>query len=119
MLERAPTDDDARETFLAALRQPIRTTLNNSSVKGETTDMFIERALQLELDEEEDTGQELPQDEERHFRQAIQCTICLNAGHSAVDCNMRIYCPICHSKAHTIEQFEYKKRRNAASTSPK
>ena len=51
--------------------------------------------------------QALPQDEEGHFRQAIQCTICLNAGHSAVECNIRIYCPICHSKAHTVEQCKY------------
>ena len=53
-LERASTDDEARETFLATLRRPIRTTLNNNSVKGETTDMVIERALQLELNEEEE-----------------------------------------------------------------
>ena len=43
-LDRVPTED---ETFLAALRRPIRTTLNNNSVKGETTDMVIGRALQL------------------------------------------------------------------------
>ena len=60
-------------------------------MKGETVDMVNDRALQLELDEEEEAfsmstlRQALPQDEERHFRQAIQCTICLNAGHSAVD----------------------------------
>ena len=92
---------------------PIRVALNNNTVKGETTDMLIERALQLELDEQEEAfsmstlRQALPQDEEGHFRQAIQCTICLNAGHSAVECNIRIYCPICHSKAHTVEQCEY------------
>ena len=93
-LESVPTEDEAHEIFLAALRRPIRTTLNNKSVKGETTDMVIEQALQLELDEEEEAfsmsslRQTLPQDEECHFRQAIQCTICLNSGHSAVDCNM-------------------------------
>ena len=112
-LERVPTEDEARETFLTAQQRPLRTTLTNTSVKGETTDMVIERALNLELDEEEEAfsmsslRQALPQDEERHFRQAIQCTICLNSGHSAVDCNMRIHCPICHSKAHTMEQCEY------------
>ena len=53
-LERAPIDDEARETFLVALRRPIRKMLNNNSVKGETSDMVIERALQLELDEEEE-----------------------------------------------------------------
>ena len=113
ILERAPTEDEAHETFLTALRRPIRTTLNNTNVKGETADMVTERALNLELDEKEETfsmsslRQTLPPDEELHFRQAIQCTICLNSGHSAVDCNMRIHCPICHSKTHTVEQCEY------------
>ena len=51
--------------------------------------------------------QMLPQDEEHRFHQAIQCTICLNSGHSAVECNMRIHCPICHSRAHMVEQCEY------------
>ena len=112
-LDRVPTEDEARETFLAALRRSIRTALNSNSVKGETTDSVIERALQLELEEEEEAfsmstlRQALPQDEERQFRQAIQCTVCLNTGHSAVDCNMRSHCPICHSKAHTVEQCEY------------
>ena len=121
-LERSPAEDEARETFLAALRRPIRATLNNNSVKGETTDMVIERALQLELDEEEERfsmsslRQALPQDEERQFRQAIQCTICLNSGHSAVECNMRIHCPICHSKAHTVDQCEYNMLNRAAPT---
>ena len=72
-LERAPTEDEARETFLTALRRPIRTTLTNTSVKGETSDMVLERTLNLELDEEEEAfsmtllRQALPQDEERHF----------------------------------------------------
>ena len=60
--------------FLATLRRPIWTTLNTHSVKGETSDMVIERALQLEL-EEEDEGLSmaslwpaLPQEEEHQFR---------------------------------------------------
>ena len=48
--------------------------------------MVIERALQLELDEEEEgfsmssLRQALPQDEEHHFHQVIHYTICLNSG---------------------------------------
>ena len=53
-LDRVPTEDEARETFLAALRRSIRMALNSNSVKGETTDLVIERALQLELEEEEE-----------------------------------------------------------------
>ena len=50
--------------------------------------------------------QALPQEEEHQFHQAILCTICLNSGHFAVECNMRIHCPICHSVAHTVDQCE-------------
>ena len=41
--------------------------------------------------------------EKIRFRQADQCTTCLNPGHSTVKCTLRIYCPICHSKVHTID----------------
>ena len=51
--------------------------------------------------------QAFPQNEEHHFCQAIQCKICLNSGHFAVEYNMRIHCPICYSKAHTVKQCEY------------
>ena len=46
----------------------------------------------------------LPTSEELKSRQAIQCTTCLNPGHSTVECTLRTYCPICHSKAHMIDQ---------------
>ena len=75
-------------------------------------DTVIERALQLGLEEEDDgismaLLKHAPKDEDYRFRQAIQCTICLNSGHFGVDCNMRIHCPICHSQAHTLDQCEY------------
>ena len=82
------------------------------NITGQTVDTVIECALHLEL-EEEDEGlsmaslhQGVPRDEEYHFLQAIQCTIYLNSGHLAVDCNMRIHCPICHSRVHTVDQGE-------------
>ena len=72
-LTRAPIEEEAKDTFLAALRRPLRTTLTTQSVKGETKDMVIEQALQLEL-EDEDEGlsltslwQALPQEEEYRF----------------------------------------------------
>ena len=49
----------------------------------------------------------LPTAEELRFGQAIQCTTCLNPGHSTVECTLRTHCPICHSKAHIIAQCEY------------
>ena len=49
----------------------------------------------------------LPTDEDLWFRQAIQCTTCLNLGHSTVECTLRTHFPIWHSKAHTIDQCKY------------
>ena len=67
-------EDEAKETFLAALRRPLQTTLNTQNLTGQMADTVIERALQLEL-EEEDEGlsmasllEVLPRDEEYHFR---------------------------------------------------
>ena len=45
--------------------------------------------------------------EELNFRQAIQCTKCLNLGHSTMECTLHTHCSIHHSKAHTIEQCKY------------
>ena len=49
----------------------------------------------------------LPTTEETQFKQAVQCTTCLNPGHSALECTLRMHCPICHSRAHTLELCEY------------
>ena len=49
----------------------------------------------------------LPTHKETQFRQAIQCKTCLNSSHSAMDCALRPHCPICHSRAHTVEHYEY------------
>ena len=49
----------------------------------------------------------LPTLEELQFRQAVQCTICLNIGNSTIECSLRTHCAINHSKAHFVEQCEY------------
>ena len=49
----------------------------------------------------------LPTLEELQFRQAVQCTTYLNTGHLAIECSLRTYCTICHSKLHSVEQCEY------------
>ena len=58
----------------------------------------------------------LPTIEELRFQQAIQCMPCLNRGHSTVECTLRTHCPICHSKAHTMDQCEYNFLNKAASS---
>ena len=52
-LTRDPTEDEAKETFLVALRRPLRTTLGLQNFTRQTVDTFIEKALQLELEDEE------------------------------------------------------------------
>ena len=49
----------------------------------------------------------LPTMEELYFLQAVQCTTCLNTGHSTIECSLHTHCTICHSKAHSFEQCEY------------
>ena len=49
----------------------------------------------------------LPTMEELQFWQAVQCTTCLNTGHSAIEFTLRTHCTICHSKLHSLEQCEY------------
>ena len=49
----------------------------------------------------------LPKDKDLRFRQAVQCTTCLNLYHSIVDCTMRTHCMICHLRSHTMDRCEY------------
>ena len=49
----------------------------------------------------------LPKEEDLRFLQALQCTMCLNSGHSTVDCTMRMQCMICHSRGHTTDRCKY------------
>ena len=43
-----PTEDEARETFLAALREPMRTTLTMLDFMGQTTDNVIDTEKRAE-----------------------------------------------------------------------
>ena len=57
----------------------------------------------------------LPTTEETRFKQAVQCTTCLNPDPSTLECTLRMHCPICQSRAHALERCEYKLlNRNAA-----
>mgnify|MGYP000577219850 CR=1 FL=1 len=58
----------------------------------------------------------LPTPEETQFRQALECTICTSADHSALDCPSRPHCPIWHSETHTVEQCEYNMLNQTATT---
>jgi hypothetical protein len=43
--------------------------------------------------------------EEKAFRQAVQCTVCLQFGHSNVECVQR--CALCQARTHTTATCEY------------
>ena len=58
----------------------------------------------------------LPTIEELRFRQAMQCMTYLNPGYSTVKCTLKTQCPICHSKAHTIDQCDYNMLNKAATS---
>ena len=118
-LTRSPTPEELTEIFLTGLREPLRTTLQLMDLTGQPIEEVIKRVLRLNSAQSMSmsTLQEaLPTAEESRFRQAIQCTTCLNPGHSALECTLRTHCPICHSRAHTLELCEYNLlNRNAAS----
>ena len=115
---RSPTPEELTEIFLTGLREPLRTTLQIMDLSGQPIEEVIRRVLRLDSAQSMSMAslqEALPTTEETRFKQAIQCTTCLNPGHSALECTLRMHCPICHSRAHTLELCEYNLlNRNAA-----
>ena len=52
---RAPTKDEAKDTFLTTLSKPIRMTVDMLDFTGQTTNKVINRVLQLEMEDIEET----------------------------------------------------------------
>ena len=109
-LTKAPPEDEAKAVFLAALREPLRTMCGVVDFRTSTVQV-IDRVLEMDKNSSFMSlgmlHQALPKEEDLRFRQALQCTTCLNSGHSMVDCTMRTQCMICHSRAHTTDRCEY------------
>ena len=98
------------ETFLTALREPLLTTLAVVDLTGKPIEDIISWVLRLDRAEGMSMTtleRALPTEEETCFRQAVQCTTCLNPGYSSMECTLRSHCMICHSRAHTLELCEY------------
>ena len=81
---------------------------------NQSIDQVIDKALVMDRNHKNKKSMDmsalhhnLPTLEELQFRQAVQCTTCLNIGHSTIECSLRTHCTICHSKAHSVEQCEY------------
>ena len=110
-LSRAPPEEETKAIFLAALREPLRTVCTVIDFRTSTVDQVIDRVREMEKSSSwlalGALQRALPTDEDLRFRQAIQCTTCLNAGHSALECTMSSQCLLCHSRSHTMERCEY------------
>ena len=110
-LTRTPPEEETRAIFLAALREPLRTVCTVIDFRTSTIDQVIDRVREMEKTSSWLTlgalQRALPTDEDLRFRQAIQCTTCLNSGHSALECTMRTQCLLCQSKSHTMDRCEY------------
>ena len=103
-----------KDIFLEAIQEPLRTTLAVFDFSDQTIDKVIDKALAMDRTHKSkatinmtNLTNNLPSLEELRFRQAVQCTTCLNTGHSTVECSLRTHCTICHSKAHSVDQCEY------------
>ena len=116
---RSPTPEDLTKIFLIGLREPLRTTLQVIDLSGQPIEEVIRRVLRLDSAQSMSMAslhEALPTTEETRFKQAVQCTTCLNPGHSALECTLRMHCPICHSRAHTLELCEYNLLNRYAAT---
>ena len=111
----SPTLEELTEIFLTGLREPLRTTLQVIDLSGQPIKEVIRRVLRLDNTRNMSMAslqEALPTTEETRFKQV---TTCLNPGHSALECTLRMHCPIWHSRAHTPELWEYNLlNRNAA-----
>ena len=107
-------DAELKDIFLEAIQEPLRTTLAVFDFSDQTIDKVIDKALAMDRTHKSkatinmtNLTNNLPSLEELRFRQAVQCTTCLNTGHSTVECRLRTHCTIFHSKAHSVDQCEY------------
>ena len=104
---------DVKETFSTTLREPHQKMLAVLDFTKSTIDQVIEKVLDMDrLWNSNNMSMEALQKalltkEELRFRQAVQCTTCLNPGHSTLECTMRMHYALCHSWAHTIDLCEY------------
>jgi hypothetical protein len=119
MLDTAPAEEIQKRQFLKALREPLRSAFAFIDASTVTLTEIVNRALNLD---HQQLGHGLsqfrtiapsPKAEEKAFQQAVQCTLCLQFGHTKVDCVQR--CALCQARSHTTATCEYNllARRNA------
>ena len=96
------------------IRESLRTNLVVFDFRNQSINQLIDKALAMDQTHKNTNSMnmsalhnDLPTMEELRFRQAVQCTTCLNIGHSTMECRSHTHYTICHSKAHSVEQGEY------------
>jgi hypothetical protein len=111
MLDTLPAEEIQKRQFLKALREPLRSSFAMVDVSTVPLTEIVNRALNLD---HQQLGLGLskfrsiapsPKAEERAFQQAVQCTVCLQFGHSNVECVQR--CALCQARTHTTMTCEY------------
>ena len=106
-------DEELKDIFLEAIREPLQTTLVVFDFRDQSIDQVIDKELAMDRTKNKNSMNmsalhtNLPTMEELRFWQAVQCTTCLNTGHSTMECSLCTHCTMCHSKAHSVEQCEY------------
>jgi hypothetical protein len=119
MLDTAPAEEIQKRQFLKALRDPLRSAFAFIDASTVTLTEIVNRALNLD---HQQLGHGLsqfrtiapsPKAEEKAFQQAVQCTLCLQFGHTNVDCVQHY--ALCQARSHTTATCEYNllARRNA------
>jgi hypothetical protein len=111
MLDTAPAEEIQKRQFLKALREPLRSTFALMDASTVPLTEIVNHALNLD---HQQLGLGLSQfraiapslkAEEKAFQQAVQCTLCLQFGHSNVECVQR--CALCQAQTHTTATCEY------------
>jgi hypothetical protein len=111
MLDMPPAEDIQKREFLKALREPLRSSFGLMDASTVPLTEIVNRALNLD---HQQLGLGLsqfraiapsPKAEEEAFQQAVQCTLCLQFGHSNVECIQR--CALCQPRTHTTATCEY------------
>ena len=114
LLDTPPTEDIRKRHFLKALKEPLWSSFALLDFTTVPVTEVINRALNLD---HQNIGSSLalsrglagtstqPTAEETQFRQAIQCTRCLQFGHSNVECTQQ--CSLCQSRTHDTPTCEY------------
>jgi hypothetical protein len=119
MLDTPPTEEIQKCQFLKALREPVRSSFALMDASTVSLTEIVNMALNLD---HQQLGLGLSQfraivpslkAEEKAFQQAVQCMLCLQFGHSNMECVQP--CALCQVRTHTTATCEYNllARRNA------